>query len=374
VISSFHLGGKWYKKMDRIKVGVLGATGMVGQNYLRLLENHPWFEVTYIAASPNSAGKTYAEAVKGRWVLEEPMPEAVKKFIVGDANIVDSARGKCQMVFSAIEADKDTIKKLEEEYARNDFPVVSNNSAHRATPDVPMIIPEVNWEHTEIIKTQRKNRGWKKGLLAVKPNCSLQSYVTLLDALQKAGYPVEMAIIATMQAVSGAGFPGVASLHIIDNVIPYIGGEEEKSEQEPMKIFGKIVDGKIVNDSSMKISAHCNRVPVLDGHTACVSVKFADKVPTVKDVLNIFSKFTSEPQRLKLPSAPIPAIIVREEQDRPQPRWDRDAGKGMAVSVGRIRPCNVFDLRFVGMSHNTVRGAAGGAILMAELLKAQGYF
>jgi aspartate-semialdehyde dehydrogenase len=237
-----------------------------------------------------------------------------------------------------------------------------------------MIIPEVNWDHAEIIKTQRKNRGWKKGLLAVKPNCSLQSYVTPLHALQQAGYPIEMAIISTMQAVSGAGFPGVASLQIIDNVIPYIGGEEEKSEQEPMKIFGKIVDGKIVPTDSMKISAHCNRVPVLDGHTACVSVKFVDKKPSVKDVLNIFGKYTSEPQRLKLPSAPIPAIIVREEQDRPQPRWDRDAGRGMAVSVGRVRPCNVFDLRFVGLSHNTVRGAAGGAILMAELLKAQGYF
>jgi aspartate-semialdehyde dehydrogenase len=374
VISSFHLGGKWYKEMDRIKVGVLGATGMVGQNYLRLLENHPWFEVTYIAASPNSAGKTYAEAVKGRWVMEDPMPEAVKKVIVGDANLVDSAKGKCQMVFSAIEADKDTIKKLEEEYAKNDFPVVSNNSAHRATPDVPMIIPEVNWEHTAVIKAQRKNRGWKKGLIAVKPNCSLQSYVTLLHALQQAGYPIEKAIISTMQAVSGAGFPGVASLLMIDNVIPYIGGEEEKSEQEPLKIFGKIVDGKIVPTDSMKISAHCNRVPVLDGHTACVSVKFADKVPSVKDVLNIFSKYSSEPQRLKLPSAPIPAIICREEQDRPQPHWDRDAGRGMAVSVGRVRPCNVFDIRFVGLSHNTVRGAAGGAILMAELLKAQGYF
>lgn len=360
--------------MERIKVGVLGATGMVGQNYLRLLENHPWFEVAYVAASPNSAGKTYVDAVKGRWVLEEPMPVAVRNFIVGDANIVDLAKGKCQMVFSAIEADKETIKKLEEEYARNDFPVVSNNSAHRFTPDVPMIMPEVNWEHTEIIKTQRKNRGWKKGLLAVKPNCSLQSYVTLLDALRKSGYSIDAAIISTMQAVSGAGFPGVASLHIIDNVIPYIGGEEEKSEQEPMKIFGKIVDGKIVNDSSMKISAHCNRVPVLDGHTACVSVKFADKKPAVKDVLNIFSKYTSEPQRLKLPSAPIPAIIVREEENRPQPRWDRDAGRGMAVSVGRVRPCNVFDIRFVGLSHNTVRGAAGGAILTAELLKAQGYF
>jgi aspartate-semialdehyde dehydrogenase len=360
--------------MDRIKVGVLGATGMVGQNYLRLLENHPWFEVTYIAASPNSAGKTYAEAVKGRWVLEEPMPDAMKKLIVGDANIVDSAKGNCQMVFSAIEADKDTIKKLEEEYARNDFPVVSNNSAHRSTPDVPMMIPEVNWEHAEVIKAQRKSRGWKKGLIAVKPNCSLQSYVTLLHALQQAGYPIEMAIISTMQAVSGAGFPGVASLQIIDNVIPYIGGEEEKSEQEPLKIFGRIVDGKIVNDSSMKISAHCNRVPVLDGHTACVSIKFVDKKPSVKDVLSIFGKYTSEPQRLKLPSAPIPAIICREEQDRPQPRWDRDAGRGMAVTVGRVRPCNVFDIRFVGLSHNTVRGAAGGAIIMAELLKAQGYF
>jgi aspartate-semialdehyde dehydrogenase len=360
--------------MERIKVGVLGATGMVGQNYLRLLENHPWFEVAYVAASPNSAGKTYVDAVKGRWIMEAPMPDAVRNLIVGDANIVDLAKGKCQMVFSAIEADKDTIKKLEEEYAKADFPVVSNNSAHRFTPDVPMIIPEVNWEHAEIIEAQRKNRGWKKGLIAVKPNCSLQSYVTPLHALQQAGYPIAEAIISTMQAVSGAGFPGVASLQIIDNVIPYIGGEEEKSEQEPLKIFGKIADGKIVSDSSMKISAHCNRVPVIDGHMACVSIKFSGKAPSVKDVLSIFGKYTSEPQKLKLPSAPIPALIVREEENRPQTRWDRDAGRGMAVSVGRVRPCNVFDIRFVGLSHNTVRGAAGGAILMAELLKAQGYF
>ena len=360
--------------MDRIKVGVLGATGMVGQNYLRLLENHPWFEVAYVAASPNSAGKTYAEAVKGRWVLEEPMPDAMKKFIVGDANIIDSAKGKCQMVFSAIEADKDTIRKLEEEYAKNDFPVVSNNSAHRFTPDVPMIIPEVNWEHAKVIDAQRKQRGWSKGFVAVKPNCSVQSYVTPLRALQQAGYPIATAIISTMQAVSGAGFPGVASLKIIDNVIPYIGGEEEKSEQEPLKILGNIVDGKIVSSGSIKISAHCNRVPVIDGHMACVSLKFADKVPSIKDILDIWNSYTSEPQKLKLPSAPIPAIIVREEQDRPQTRWDRDAGRGMAVSVGRVRPCNVFDIRFVGLSHNTVRGAAGGAILMAELLKAQGYF
>jgi aspartate-semialdehyde dehydrogenase len=360
--------------MERIKVGVLGATGMVGQNYLRLLENHPWFEVAYVAASPRSAGKTYDEAVEGRWVLEEPMPEAVKKLIVGDANIIESARGKCQMVFSAIEADKDTIRRLEEEYAKADFPVVSNNSAHRFTPDVPMIIPEVNWEHAEVIKAQRKQRGWSKGLIAVKPNCSVQSYVTPLHALQQAGYPIAEAIISTMQAVSGAGFPGVASLKIIDNVIPYIGGEEEKSEQEPLKIFGKVADGKIVSSDSMKISAHCNRVPVIDGHMACVSIKFAGKAPSVKDVVGIWKDYTSEPQKLKLPFAPVPAIIVREEQDRPQTRWDRDACRGMGVSVGRVRPCNVFDIRFVGLSHNTVRGAAGGAILMAELLKAQGYF
>ncbi|MFA4836388.1 MAG: aspartate-semialdehyde dehydrogenase [Dehalococcoidia bacterium] len=360
--------------MDRIKVGVLGATGMVGQNYIRLLSNHPWFEVAYVAASPNSAGKRYADAVQGRWLMAEPIPEAARGLIVGDANMVGLAKGKCKLVFSAIEAEKDVVRRLEEEYAKEGFSVVSNNSAHRSTPDVPMIVPEVNWEHTALISTQRKRRGWNQGLIAVKPNCSIQSYVTPLYALIRAGYHIEAAFVTTMQAVSGAGFPGPASLQMIDNVIPFIKGEEEKSEQEPLRVLGKLVNGEVVAEKSLRISAHCNRVPVIDGHTACVSMKFAGPKPSLQDIIRIWSEFTSEPQKLNLPSAPRPPIIYRGEPDRPQPRMDRDAGKSMAVTVGRLRPCNVFDYRFVGLSHNTVRGAAGGAILTAELLKAQGYF
>jgi aspartate-semialdehyde dehydrogenase len=360
--------------MEKIKVGVIGGTGMVGQNYIRLLRNHPWFEVTYIAASPRSAGKTYAEAVSGRWLMPEPAPEKIKGLVVKDANLVESAQGKCGLVFSAIEADKDTVRKLEEEYAKSGMAVVSNNSAHRNTSDVPMMIPEVNPGHAELIRFQRAQRGWEKGLIAVKPNCSIQSYVTPLFALIEAGYRIEAVIVATLQAVSGAGFPGPASLQMIDNVIPYIKGEEEKSELEPLRILGQLREGRIVPENSFKISAHCNRVPVIDGHMACVSVKFAGRKPSIEEIIKIWKSFTAEPQKLKLPSAPEPAIIYRDEVDRPQPRMDRDAGVGMAVTVGRLRECEVFDYRFVGLSHNTVRGAAGGAILTAELLKAQGLF
>jgi aspartate-semialdehyde dehydrogenase len=359
--------------MERMKVGVLGATGMVGQNYLRLLDNHPWFEVTYVAASPRSAGKSYAEAAAGRWLMAEPIPNSLAPLTVGDANSVDAAQGQCQMVFSAIEADKDTIRQLEEVYAGADIPVISNNSAHRATPDVPMMVPEVNWGHTELIKAQRQNRNWNRGLIAVKPNCSLQSYVTGIHALVEAGFPVASMIVTTLQAVSGAGFPGPASLQMIDNVVPYIGGEEEKSEQEPLRILGKLVNGNIQPESSLTISAHCNRVPVIDGHMACVSIKFADHIPTPQEILQIWQDYTSEPQRLNLPSAPKRPIIYCDQPDRPQPRMDRDLEHGMALTVGRLRPCHVFDVRFVGLSHNTVRGAAGGAILTAELLRAQGY-
>ena len=360
--------------MEKIKVGVIGGTGMVGQNYIRLLRNHPWFEVTHIAASPRSAGKTYAEAVSGRWLMPEPAPEQIKGLVVKDANLVESAQGKCSLVFSAIEADKDTVRKLEEEYAKSGMAVVTNNSAHRNTPDVPMMIPEVNPGHAELIRFQRAQRGWGKGLIAVKPNCSIQSYVTPLFALIEAGYRIEAVIVATLQAVSGAGFPGPASLQMIDNVIPYIKGEEEKSELEPLRILGQLREGRIIPENSFKISAHCNRVPVIDGHMACVSVKFAGRKPSIEEIMKIWKSFTAEPQKLKLPSAPEPAIIYRDEVDRPQPRMDRDAGAGMAVTVGRLRGCEVFDYRFVGLSHNTVRGAAGGAILMAELLKAQGLF
>ncbi len=364
--------------MQKIPVGVLGATGMVGQNYISLLNDHPWFEVRYVAASPRSAGKTYAEATAGRWHLAAPYSPHVGGLVVADANDVGAAkaaaaRGDCAFVFSALEMSKDEIKALEEAYAAAGIPVVSNASAHRWTSDVPMLIAEVNPHHVEVIPAQKKSRGWDKGFIVVKPNCSIQSYMTPIHALRLAGYEVRRMIVTTLQAVSGAGYPGVPSLDMIDNVVPYIGGEEEKSEQEPLKIFGKVENGVIANAAAPLVAAHCNRVPVVDGHTACVSLEFGDKKPSVEDVKAIFSSFRALPQELSLPFAPDRPIIVREENDRPQPRLDRDADKAMAVSVGRIRPCKIFDLRFVGLSHNTVRGAAGGGILNAELLKAKGF-
>jgi len=359
--------------MNPINVGVLGATGMVGQSYLRLLENHPWFRVTYVAASPRSAGQTYRQAVAGRWHMASPIPAGVADRVVGDANQLNAVKGQCQMVFSAIESDKATVRQLEEAYAAADIPVVSNNSAHRATPDVPMMIPEVNAAHTALIDVQRRQRGWNRGFIAVKPNCSVQSYVTPIHALRQAAYPFPRAIVTTLQAVSGAGFPGPASLQMIDNCIPYIGGEEEKSEREPQRLLGQLSGDRIALDTTLKISAHCNRVPVIDGHMACVSIQFDESGPTSDEILRIWCEFEGEPQRLGLPSAPRPAMVYHDEADRPQPRMDRDCGAGMTVSLGRLRPCNLFDYRFVGLSHNTVRGAAGGAILMAELLRAKGY-
>jgi len=378
--------------MNKIPVGVLGATGMVGQMYVSLLQNHPWFEVRYAAASPRSAGKSYAEAVAGRWHLNRPAGSAaaargssgepwggIGGLIVEDANDVSRAlwardEGRCSFVFSALEMGKDQIKALEEAYAAGGIPVVSNASAHRWTADVPMLIAEVNPHHADIIPIQRKNRGWDTGFIAVKPNCSIQSYSTPLWALMQKGYEVKRLLVTTMQAVSGAGYPGVPSWDIIDNLVPYIGGEEEKSEQEPLKIFGAINqrEGVFVNAEEPTISAHCNRVPVSDGHTACVSVEFGAKKPSMEEVKKIWTEFRALPQEEQFPSAPERPIIVREEADRPQPRKDRDADKAMAVTVGRIRPCAVFDIRFVGLSHNTVRGAAGGGILNAELLKFKG--
>ncbi|MFA6507349.1 MAG: aspartate-semialdehyde dehydrogenase [Treponemataceae bacterium] len=364
--------------MQKIPVGVLGATGMVGQNYIALLNNHPWFEVKYVAASPQSAGKTYTEAVAGRWHLSTPYAPYVGALIVDDANEVDAAkeaaaRGDCAFVFSALEMGKDKSRILEEAYAAAGIPVVSNDSAHRWTEDVPMLIPEINAHHADVIISQRKRRGWDRGFIVVKPNCSLQSYMTPVYALMKAGYEIRRMFVTTLQAVSGAGYPGVPSMDMIDNIIPYIGGEEEKSEMEPLKILGRLDEGIIKNATAPLVAAHCNRVPVTDGHTACVSLEFGDKKPSIEEVKAIWTAFRSLPQELGLPFAPIHPIIVREEHDRPQPRKDRDSDKGMAVTVGRIRPCKLFDLRFVGLSHNTVRGAAGGGILNAELLKAKGY-
>ncbi|MDR2742814.1 MAG: aspartate-semialdehyde dehydrogenase [Treponema sp.] len=364
--------------MTKIPVGILGATGMVGQQYIALLADHPWFEVRYVAASPRSAGKKYADAVAGHWQLERVYGSSVGDLVVEDANDVSRAlaaakAGDCAFVFSALEMGKEEIRALEEAYAAAGIPVVSNASAHRWTPDVPMLIAEVNPEHTEVIPIQRKTRGWDKGFIVVKPNCSIQSYMTPIHALLKAGYEIPRLMAVTLQAVSGAGYPGTPSLDIIDNIVPYIGGEEEKSEMEPLKILGALKGNVIENASGPRISAFCNRVPVAHGHTACVSLEFGSKKPSIDEVKRIWAAFTALPQELDLPMAPKQPIILREEADRPQPRKDRDADKAMAVSVGRIRPCKVFDLRFVGLSNNTVRGAAGGGILNAELLRAKGY-
>ncbi|MDR0387123.1 MAG: aspartate-semialdehyde dehydrogenase [Treponema sp.] len=364
--------------MTKIPVGVLGATGMVGQQYIALLADHPWFEVRYVAASPRSAGKKYAQAVAGRWQPARDCRPSVRDLVVEDANDLAPARaaakaGNCAFVFSALEMGKEEIRVLEEAYAAAGIPVVSNASAHRRTPDVPMLIAEVNPDHADIIPVQRKNRGWDTGFIAVKPNCSIQSYMTPVHALLAAGYEIPRLMVTTLQAVSGAGYPGVPSLDIIDNIVPYISGEEEKSEQEPLKILGAVNGKAIENAFFPQISAFCNRVPVTDGHTACVSLEFGAKKPSIDEVKRIWTSFTALPQELDLPTAPKHPIIVREEADRPQPRKDRDADKAMAVSIGRIRPCNVFDLRFVGLSHNTVRGAAGGGILNAELLMVKGY-
>jgi aspartate-semialdehyde dehydrogenase len=305
--------------------------------------------------------------------MKTDLPDKYKNIIVEDAGQVEKAVGKCSVIFSAVEMDKQSILTTEAEYGRQGFAVISNNSAHRNTEDVPVMIPEINPEHLDIIPLQRKKHGWSKGFLVVKPNCSIQSYMIPLYALMKAGYKIDKMIVTTLQALSGAGYPGPAAIDLVDNIIPYIGGEEEKSEVEPRKIFGKVQNGKIVPDESMKISAHCNRVAVTDGHTACCSIEFAGKKPEMNEIIDIWRNFSSLPQELKLPTAPIPAMIYRDEPDRPQPQKDRDAGNGQAITVGRLRKCNVFDYRFIGLHHNTVRGAAGGAILTAELLKAKGY-
>ena len=357
----------------KIKTGIIGATGMVGQRFITLLENHPWFEVTYLAASESSAGKKYSDAVKNRWHMQGDIPSYARDLLVEDAGKFDQAIGKCSLVFTAVSMSKEDVKLLETGYASRGFAVVSANSAFRLTPDVPALIPEINFDHINIIPVQQKNHGWQNGFIAVKPNCSVQSYMIPLHALRQKGYNFKRLIITTLQGLSGAGYPGPSAFDLIDNIVPLISGEEEKSEVEPQKIFGQIKEGKIVHDTSFDISAHCTRVPVIDGHTACVSVEFEGKKPTEAEILDCWKNYSSVPQELKLPSAPEKAILYREEPDRPQPRKDRDQGRGMSVSVGRLRPCNVFDYRFVGLSHNTIRGAAGGAILMAELLAAKGF-
>ncbi len=355
---------------EKLKVGILGGTGMVGQRFISLLENHPWFEVTTIAASPRSAGKTYAEAVEGRWKMTTPMPEAVKDLIVMNVNEVEKVASEVDFVFSAVDMSKEEIKKIEEAYAKTETPVVSNNSAHRWTPDVPMVVPEINPQHMDVIKFQKERLGTKRGFVAVKPNCSIQSYAPVLTAW-KEFEPYEV-VATTYQAISGAGKTFADWPEMEGNIIPYIGGEEEKSEKEPLRIWGEIKDGVIVPAEEPKITCQCIRVPVLNGHTAAVFVKFRKK-PTKEQLIEKLTSFSGVPQELKLPSAPTQFIQYLEEDNRPQVTMDVDYEKGMGVSVGRLREDTIYDWKFVGLSHNTVRGAAGGAVLCAELLKAQGY-
>jgi aspartate-semialdehyde dehydrogenase len=354
----------------RLRVGVLGATGMVGQRFISLLENHPWYEVVTVAASPRSAGRTYEEAVGGRWKMTTPMPEAVKNLTVMNVNEVEAVAASVDFVFSAVDMTKEEIKAIEEAYAKTGTPVVSNNSAHRWTPDVPMVVPEINPEHFEVIEDQKKRLGTDRGFIVVKPNCSIQSYAPVLTAW-KEFEPYEV-VATTYQAISGAGKTFKDWPEMVENIIPYIGGEEEKSEQEPLRLWGKIENGEIVKASEPVITCQCIRVPVLNGHTAAVFVKFRKK-PTKEELIDRMVNFKGLPQELELPSAPKQFIQYLEEDNRPQVTLDVDFEKGMGISVGRLREDSVYDYKFVGLSHNTVRGAAGGAVLSAELLTAKGY-
>jgi len=357
--------------MKQYNVAVVGATGMVGQRFLSLLENHPWYTVTALAASARSAGKTYQEAVGTRWAMSTPMPPAVKDLVVMDATAdAEKIAGMVDFLFCAVDMKKDEIRALEERYAKLECPVISNNSAHRMTPDVPMIIPEVNPEHSGIIPAQRARLGTKRGFIAVKSNCSIQSYVPALHPLWDFG--IKSVLACTYQAISGTGKTFETWPEMVDNIIPYIGGEEEKSEQEPMKVWGALKDGKIVDAAAPCITAQCLRVPAADGHMAAVYASFETK-PELSEIKEIWKGYSGRPQELALPSAPKQFLNYFEEADRPQTRLDRDLEKGMAISMGRLRGDTQYDVRFVCLSHNTVRGAAGGAVLMAELLAAEGY-
>ena len=357
--------------MEKMRVGVVGATGMVGQRFLTLLEEHPYFEVVALAASARSAGRTYEEAVGDRWKMKTPMPEKYKKMVVIDAANIEEMGKLCSFVFCAVDMKKDEIKALEEAYAKAEIPVVSNNSANRWTPDVPMVIPEINDAHLEVIEAQRKRLGTKRGFIAVKPNCSIQSYVPALTPLLK--YGIKEVVATTYQAISGAGKTFREWPEMIDNIIPYIGGEEEKSEQEPLRVWGKVENGEIVKAAAPVITTQCIRVPVSDGHTAAVFVRFENK-PTKEEILEAWKNFKGKPQELGLPNAPEQFITYFEEDNRPQAALDRDIYGGMGVTVGRLREDIVYDYKFVGLSHNTLRGAAGGAVLIAELLYREGYF
>lgn len=358
--------------MKEYRVGVVGATGMVGQRFVSLLENHPWFHLAVVAASPRSAGKTYEEAVGSRWAMPTPMPEAAKKLVVLNAADVETVASQVDFVFCAVDMKKDEIRALEEAYARAECPVVSNNSANRFTPDVPMVVPEINADHLEIIPAQRRRLGTKRGFIAVKSNCSLQSYVPAMHPLMEE-FGVTKALVCTYQAISGAGKTFATWPEMVDNCIPYIGGEEEKSEQEPLKLWGHIEGDRIVSAASPAITAQCLRIPVSDGHMAAVFLSFANK-PTKEQILDKWAKFAGPAQELNLPSAPKQFLHYFEEADRPQTRLDRDTEKGMAVCIGRLREDTQYDYKFVCLSHNTLRGAAGGGVLLAELLAAKGYF
>ena len=368
---SFYQSKATEELMDTFRVGIVGATGMVGQRFVTLLEKHPWFTPTVLLASVKSAGKTYKSAVEGKWAMSSPIPAYAENMIVLDAEQDAAAlKDKVDFIFCAVNMKKAEIQALEEKYARLEIPVISNNSAHRFTDDVPMVIPEINPEHLDVIPYQRKRLGTKRGFIAVKSNCSLQSYVPLLHPLLPFG--IKQVAVCTYQAISGAGKTFTTMPEIVDNIIPYIGGEEEKSQQEPLKIWGSLSDGKIVCAQSPLITAQCLRVPVSDGHTAAVFVSFEQK-PEKKEILRAWSAFKGAPQELKLPSAPEQFIKYLEEDDRPQPKLDRDYGNGMGVCAGRLREDEVFDYKFIGLSHNTLRGAAGGAVLLAELLAKKGY-
>lgn len=357
----------------KFKVGIIGATGMVGQRFALLLENHPWFEVKVLAASARSAGKKYGDVVEGRWHMTKDLPEKYKDMVIVDAENVEEVASQVDFCFCAVNMKKDEIKALEERYAKAECPIVSNNSAHRFTPDVPMVIPEINADHIKIIDEQRKRLGTKRGFIAVKSNCSLQSYVPAIHPLKELG--VDKVLACTYQAISGAGKTFKTWPEMIDNVIPYIGGEEEKSEQEPLKIWGHIENGEIVKTDDIAITAQCIRVPVSDGHTAAVFMSFKDgvKKPSVEEIIKIWESYKGRAQELELPSAPKQFLHYFTEPDRPQIKSERNLENGMAISVGRLREDTQYDYKFVCMSHNTLRGAAGGAVLLAELLCAEGY-
>lgn len=357
--------------MKKYKVGIIGATGMVGQRFTLLLENHPWFEVTVLAASKRSAGKTYGETVEGRWHMTAPLPEKYKDMVIVDAENVEEVASQVDFCFCAVNMKKDEIRDLEDRYAKAECPIVSNNSAHRFTDDVPMVIPEINADHIKIIDAQRKRLGTKRGFVAVKSNCSLQSYVPAIHPLKALG--VDKVLACTYQAISGAGKTFESFPEILDNVIPYIGGEEEKSEKEPLKIWGHIEGDVIVDATAPAITTQCLRVPVSDGHTAAVFVSFENK-PSKEEILQAWKDFSGVPQELQLPSAPKQFLNYFTEDDRPQAKLDRNLEGGMAVSIGRLREDSQYDYKFVCLSHNTLRGAAGGAVLLAELLAAKGYF